>query len=265
MKIFTLLLLLSSLLLSQVYYSKVEPYELRNISSNVNGVVLFTDEDKIGQKLSNASYLRIDAKLDRDELKYTKVKIKNLKDSLAANATILKNLKESLDKKRSNYEKVKKLKIKSSVEKDREFYELISSENSYLNTQKERYSQKTQIADLELRVKQLNESIKDKNLRAKGFVLYSIDVKVGQVVSMATPLARVADISKALLTIYLNEEDVIGAKRSAVYLDGKKSSYKISRILKIADSKNISKYKAQIVIKSPKVFSKLMKIELRKD
>ena len=175
---------------------------------------------------------------------------------------MLENLKKSLTRKRENYKQIENLKIKSRIEKDREFYDLVSSENSYLATQKEINSLKTQITDLKLRQAQLVRSIKDKNLSAKGFILYSIDVKVGQVVGMSTPLARIADTSRAILTIYLDEVDVTDAKNRVVVIDGEKTDYKISRILNIADSKNISKYMAQIIIKSPKIFSKLAKIEL---
>jgi multidrug efflux pump subunit AcrA (membrane-fusion protein) len=114
-----------------------------------------------------------------------------------------------------------------------------------------------------LRKAQLIRTISDKTLQAKGFTLYSIDVKVGQVVTMSTPLAKVADISKALLTIYLDEEDVLNAKNSVIYIDDQKTEYKITRLINIADSKNISKYMAQIIIKAPKIFSKLAKIELK--
>ena len=263
MKILTILFLLTTMAFSKVYYSKVEPYELRNISSNVSGVVLFIDEKNIGNKLSSKPYIEIDSKLDRDELVFTKSKITYLKETVVLNEKMLENLQVSLDKKRENYKKVEALKIKSRVEKDKEFYDLVSSENSYISTQKEIINLKNQIADLELRKEQLIRSIEDKNLHAKGFTLYSLDVKVGQVVTVSTPLAKVADISKALLTIYLDEEDVLNAKKSTIYIDGEKTNYKIDRLLNIADSKNISKYMAQIVVNSPKVFSKLVKIELK--
>jgi hypothetical protein len=80
---------------------------------------------------------------------------------------------------------------------------------------------------------------------------------------MATPLALVADVSRALLSIYLDEEDLKDIDSKIIYLDGVPSEYKISRVLNIADARNISKYMAQIIIKSPKVFSKLVKIELK--
>ena len=262
-KILTLMLLMSSLLFSKVYYSKIEPYEVRNISSNVSGLVEFIDEDMIGKKLSSKAYIRIDSELDAKELKYIKDKLLYLRDTVAVNESMLENLKKSLIRKRENYKQIENLKIKSRIEKDREFYDLVSSENSYLATQKEINSLETQITDLKLREAQLTRTVKDKNLSAQGFILYSIDVKVGQVVGMSTPLAKIADISKAKLTIFLDESDVVDAKNRAIIIDGQKTDYKISRILNIADSKNISKYMAQIIIKSPKIFSKLAKIELR--
>ena len=262
MKILTLLLLTYSFLFSKVYYSKVEPYEFRNISSNVSGIVEFIDEDMIGKKLSDKAYIRIDSELDVKELTYIKDKLLYLRETVVVNESILGNLKESLSRKRDNYKKIENLKIKSRIEKDREFHDLVGSENLYLSTQKEINSLKTQITDLKLREAQLTRSIKDKNLSAKGFILYSIEVKVGQVVGMSTPLARIADTSRAILTIYLDEADVTDAKKRVVIIDGEKTKYKISRILNIADSKNISKYMAQIVIKSPKIFSKLAKVEL---
>lgn len=263
MKFTLFLLLCNSLLFSKVYYSKLEPYEIRDISSNVSGLVLFADENKLGKNLSSEAYIKIDTELDEKEVKYINEKLVFLKRTINSNEKVLKNLDELLNRKRTNYDNIKSLKIKSTLEKDREFYDLISSENAYLNTMKEINNLKIQVTDLQLRRAHLKRSIIDKNLTAKGFTLYSLAVKPGQVVGISTALAKVADVSRGLLTIYLDEEDLVGIESKKVYLDGIESKYKISRILNIADSKNISKYMAQIIIKSPKVFSKLVKVELK--
>ena len=265
MKLLLLFIFTGMSLSANVYYSKVEPFEVRKIASNVSGVVVYVGEDMLGEKLSSKSYLKIDATLDKDELLFIQSKLHYLKETITINETVLKNLELSLEKKRKNYERVKNLKIKSAVEKDREFYDLVNSENSSLVTHKEIYTLKTQIADLELRKKQLQRNINDKSLQAKGFELYSLAVKVGEVVNKGTPLATLMDTRKALLTIYLSEEDLLNADKSVVYINGEKTEYKIDRLLKIADSKNISKYMAQIIIKAPKVFSKLVKIELKSE
>lgn len=263
MKYIFIMIFLSSFLFSKVYYSKVEPYEIRNISSNVAGLVLYIDEAKIGNKLTTDSYIKIDSQLDEKELKYIKEKLVYLNTTVKTNKKVLNNLKALLKRKRLNYEKIKSLNIKSIVEKDREFYDLINSENQLLSTMKEVDNLNVQIADLKLRKAHLERSVLDKNFKAEGFMLYSLLVRPGQVVGVSTPLAQVADVSRAKLTLFLDEVDVIEVKKKNVYIDGVLTSYKVSRILNIADSKNISKYKAEIIINPPKVFSKLVKIELK--
>ncbi|WP_304546306.1 HlyD family efflux transporter periplasmic adaptor subunit [Sulfurimonas microaerophilic] len=263
MKLFSLLVFLSTLAYSQVYYSKVEPYEMRTISSNVSGEVLDIAENMIGKKLTKDIYIKIDDMLDKDELSDVKQKITFIEETIKVNQEILENLNLSLEKKELNYKKVAALKIKSKIEKDNEFYNLVTSRNLALSTKKEIKNLKIQLADLNLRQKQLEKIIQDKNLRNKGLVLYSIDVKVGQVVAPGMALAKIADTSKGLLSIYVTEDELINLKDKVVYIDGDKTVYKPTRILSIADEKNISKYLVQIVINPPKIFSKLVKIELK--
>ncbi|SFV66943.1 hypothetical protein MNB_SM-6-438 [hydrothermal vent metagenome] len=250
---------------AEVYYSKVEPYKLKNIASNVTGEVLRVREDMLGKKLFDEPFIIIDAEIDTAELADVESKLKDMRSMLQLNEATVKNLEAVLQKKRANYKKTQALTIKSRIDKDREFYDLIASENSLNATQKEIYSLKNSIADLELRRIQLQKSIRDKKVRQKGFVLYSIAVKEGQVVNIATPLATVADTSKALLTIYVDADELKNIKNKSVYIDGKKTTYKVSRVSKIADSINISKYRVQIIIDPPKIFSKLVKIELKEE
>ena len=263
MKLTAILFFSFSIIFASEYYAKVEPIEIREISSNVSGLVISADEKNLGTLLLDEAYIEIDSELDTKELNYIKDKLEYLRNTVETNEEIVKNLDSSLVRKRKNYERVEKLKIKSQIEKDREYYDLISSENQLLSTKKEIQNLKVQITDLKLRYAVLNRSINDKNLKAEGFILYELNVKPGQVVNLSTPLAKVADISKAKLTIYLNRDDLDDASKKTIYLDGEKTKYKISRVVNIADSKNISKYMAQIIIKSPKVFSNLVKVELK--
>ena len=264
MQKFFLLFLLSSLsLLAKEYYSKVEPYEIFNISSNVSGQVTFADENREGKVLGTKAYIKIDDKLDRIELNNVKKKIVLLKNTLKLNKEMQKNYEEILVKKQKNYDNIKKLKTKSVIEKDRELFDLISTQNTLLSTAKEVDNLRVQINDLNLRSEQLKKSIADKSLSAKGHVLYTLNVKKGQVVNPGMLLSQVADISKAKLTIYLNAKDMREAKSKMLYLNGEKTEYKISRLWEIADSVHLSSYKAEIIIKAPKYFSELMKVELK--
>jgi multidrug efflux pump subunit AcrA (membrane-fusion protein) len=262
LKILIVLFLTFNILFAKVYYAKVEPYELRNISSNVSGLVTYANEDLIGRKLDNKPYIRIDSELDKKELKYINDKLQYIGKMIDANENILQNLNTSLEKKRKNYKKFIGLKFKSSLAKDKEYYNLIQSENLNLNTQKEIQNLKIKATDLKLRKAKLQRSLRDKNLVANGFILYEILVKAGQVVGISTPLAKIADISRARLSIYLDARDVENAKNKIIFIDSLRTNYKITSILNIADSRNISKYMAQIIIPSPKLFSKLVKIEL---
>ena len=262
-KILSLLLLTSVALFAKEYYSKVEPYEILTISSNVSGQVTFADEKKEGKLLDKKAYIKIDDKLDRIELTNVNKKITLLKNTLKLNESMKKNYEEILAKKQKNYDNIKALKTKSVIEKDREFYDLVSTQNTLISTAKEVDNLKVQINDLNLRAAQLRKSIADKSQSAKGHVLYALSVKEGQVVNPGMELSKVADISKAKLTVYLNSKDMKDAKSKTVYLNGKKTDYKIDRLWMIADTIHLSSYKAEIIIKAPKHFSELMKVELK--
>src|SRR3990167_1468496 len=106
MKVFMVILSLFSALSAKVYYAKVEPYELRDISSNVSGLVVFTDENSIGKKLSETPYIQIDSEIDQKDLKLVKDKLMYIKSIVEINEAILVNLEESLAKKRENYKKI---------------------------------------------------------------------------------------------------------------------------------------------------------------
>ncbi len=263
MRVAFLVLGLVLCLYGDVYYAKVEPYELRKIASNVSGTVLFTDENMLGKKLSQRPFVIIDAALDKEELKAVNTKIELYTRMLAGNEKVLGNLQRILELKKKNYDQIKTLKIRSKIDKDNEYFDLINSENAYINVQKEMDNIKVTIAELELRKQELLKSIRDKRVSAPGFVLYSLEVRPGSVVTPGTILASVADTSKAILTIYLNEEELENLDKKVIYIDNERTGYKVNRLVPIADAKNISKYKAQIIIDAPKIFSRLVKVELK--
>ncbi len=253
------------LLNAREYYAKVEPYETLTISSNVSGLVVFADEKLEGKVLGKKPYILIDDELDQVELKNIVKKIELLNGTLALNKTMSKNYENILKKKRRNYENIKSLKTKSVIEKDREFYDLVGTQNQSISIRKEIQNLKTQINDLGLRKAQLERSIKDKFFSADGYVLYRLIVKEGQVVNRSAPLAEIADVRKAKLTLYLSGEDMKDVQQKSVYINGKKSGYKINRLWEIADSQHLSSYRAEIIIDAPKRFSQLVKVEFKSE
>lgn len=88
-------------------------------------------------------------------------------------------------------------------------------------------------------------------------------MKKGDYVNVGTSLVDAYDVSKGKLTIYLSREDVDLAKTGVMLLDGKESNIKVDKIWDVADTQNISAYKAEILIPAPKRFSQLIKVEFK--
>lgn len=245
------------------YYAKAEPYELTTYAANVSGQVTQTLESAEGGILGSTPFLRIDDELDRDELEKTLVKLAAMKRMLGVNEKIIANYEKILARKEANYERVKDLDVKSVVEKDREFYDVATTQNQYLSTLKELDSLRVQLADLRLRRAYLEKTIADKQPTAKGRLLYKLMVKPGQVVAPATPVAQLADVSRAKLTLYVTAEDVAGIEAKKIYLDGKATVYRVERAWKVADDQQLSSYRVEIVIDAPERFSQLVKVEFK--
>jgi multidrug efflux pump subunit AcrA (membrane-fusion protein) len=176
---------------------------------------------------------------------------------------MIDNYTEMVQKKSANFERVRELKMRSQVEKDRDFYDLLASKNQLATVRKELENMRLQVSDLKLRQRQLERSIADKRLAAPGYTLYALLVKESQVVAPGTPLAQVADVSRAKLTLFLSEAERQGISDKVIYLDGAKTDYRIDRLWNIADDTHLSSYRAEIIIDAPDAFSRLVKVEFR--
>lgn len=245
------------------YYAKAEPYEVLNVSSNVSGEIVYTDTISQGKVLGKKPYIVMDDKLDSAELSNVESKIAAIRKTLEHNAQMAQNFEQMISMKQANFDRIKDLKIKSTVEKDREYFDLVSSRNSLLSLQKEIESLNIQLGDLKLRRTQLQKSISDKHLSAPGFVLYQLLVKPSAFVNPGTPLAQVADVRKAKLTLYLDAQEAQNVQSKTLYLNGVKTTYRIDRLWKIADASKLSSYRAEIVIAPPAQFSQLIKVEFK--
>ncbi len=264
MKIFVAILLLTFELFAGVYYAKVEPVESYTIKSAASGKVMNAYEDAEGQVSKGGVIVQLDDLLNKEDLKNSKLKLRTLKEMLKITLKNLENAKKIAKIREKNYEKIKKMKTKSRVEKDNELVNMINSENQVLSLMSSAESLKSQINDQNYKIASLEDLIAKKRITIpKGFLIYKLYIKDGDYVNVGTPVADVEDISKAKLTIFVSKEDYDLAKNGVIYLDGKKTSYKVNKLWDVADTQNISSYKAEIVIKAPKVFSKLVKIELK--
>ena len=250
MKILTILLLTITSLFSYEYYSKAAPYEQFLIKSDVSGKVVYSDEFKEGKNGDGSIVIKIDDFIDRVDLNTTKLEIKNLK-------SIIKNSKQLYEIDKRAYEKIKNLSTYSETQKDAKKIKMLTSYTNLLN-------QQINLSKLNLKLKTLQDKINKKNIKiSHKYYIYKIYPKVGDFVNFGSPLIEIADLSQAKLIIFVTYEDLQKIKQNKITIDGKKIKYKIVKMLKIADSKNISGYKVELVIPAPKVFSSLVKIEIK--
>jgi len=261
------LYLLPLLLVAKVHYAKVEPYDSVTISSSVSGLVVDANLSYEGMVVKNSRVVHIDDKIDIDSLEDTQKSISIIEDMISINTDIAKTLSQSLQRQKGYYDRISKLSTASKTQKDNAFVAYSGAKTQYLSIKEKILSLKKQLLDLKLQQAKLQDSIDKKSKKSiilKDKYLYKLLVRKGDFVTPAKPIAIVDDISKAKLVLYLDNDELQGIKNKSIYIDDKKSDYKIAKIWDISDEKFISSYKVEIYIDTPKDrFSKLVKVEFK--
>ena len=256
--------LFSSILLvaeSQIYYAKTEPKIEYVIKSEVSGRVLFVNEDLEGRVSKGEILVRIDDFADKVNLRNKKNRLKSSKIVLKSINQSLKNLQAILRIKEKNFQKINSLKSRSIFEKDLEKVALLNIKNSYQQMLQQKQQTLSTISDFDTQIKILQDNIKKKSIFVKkGFYIYSIDIKKDDFLSVGRVVLKTADLSQAKLTIFVDVDESKEIQNKQIFIDEQKTNYKIDKIWKVADSKNISSYRVEILIDKPKKFSKLKKI-----
>ena len=264
MKYLLSLFVLALSLNASIYYAKVEPYEAYSIKATASGEVISAFKEAEGKVSNGGVLLQIDDFLNKKELKSSKTKLASLARTMKLTN---KNVQNSIEVERireDNYNKIKNLKTKSRTSKDAELINMINASNQVLSLENSLENLKVSISDLEYKIAALEDTIAKKSVNIKkGFLIYKIYANEGDFVNVGTPLVDAYDISKGKLTIYLSKEDVDRAKDSVIYVNGKKSNYKVDKIWSVVDTQNISSYKTEIIIPAPERFSELLKIEFK--
>ena len=148
-----------------------------------------------------------------------------------------------------NYDRMLKVSSKSGFEKDSQKLKAIN----YRTTK----------ADIEVKIANLKDSIKNKILIEKDRYIYNIAVKQGDYVNPGTLLYEAKDLSKGKLEIFVPIDDIEKIKTKTIFLDGEKTDLQLNKVYKVADSKHISSYKVEIYVPNAKIFSRLVKIEFK--
>jgi hypothetical protein len=237
---FFLLILFTTLvnasdIVKKEFISRVLPLEIYTIKSTISGEVVFTNTKIEGKQSHNNTIIKIDKELNLLELKQINEKLKITNNMLKIES--------------NNYSIIRSISSKSQFEKD-------SQKLKVLNLQ-------STMADLTIKLDTLKNIIKHKTLINKDNYIYNIYVKSGDYVNPGTKLYEAYDLSKAKLIIFIAKDDKENIKNKTIYLNGDKTDYKIDKLYYVADSKYISRYKCEIIIKCPKDFSKLVKIEFK--
>lgn len=251
-------------LFAGVYYAKVEPVQMYSIKASASGEIKSLDKAKEGTISGGGRLIWVDDVLDKKELKSSQQKLSALAKTLEMTKLNLENAKEIEKIKSQNYGRIKDLKTKSKVEKDNELINLLNAQNQVVTLENSMQNLIIQISDMEFKIASLEDKISKKNIHiAKGFFIYKTYVDEGDYVNIGASLVDAYDVKQGKLTIYLSKEDVALAQNTTMYINDEATSYKIDKIWDIADTQNISAYKAEILIPAPKRFSELLKIEFK--
>lgn len=139
------------------------------------------------------------------------------------------------------YNKIKSLSTKSKNEKDNAKIAFLNSKQRYIATK---------------------DDLKSREILANGLYIAEILVKKGNFVQPGSIIIKAYDINLAKIIIYISEEDMLNLENKQILVDGK-TDFKLHKFSKIADEKRISSYKVELVGASPKLFSKLVKVEIK--
>lgn len=234
-KIISLLLLISSVVMASEYYAKLNPVNTYNVKSAVSGQIVFVNDAVESKKAKSNTIVKIDAEVNNEDLKQSKIKLKNLKEILKIEQGTLKSFK--------------RVSSKSKFDKDNQRIKI--------------FNMISNISDLETKIVTLKDTISKKTLTEKNHYIYNIAVEIGDYVNPGVVLYSSMDLSAGKLEVYIPIDQAGVIESKTIYLDGQETDLKISKLYKIADSTHISSYKCEIIVPSPKSFSNLVKIEFK--
>jgi hypothetical protein len=214
------------------YDARVIPFDEYDVKAAVSGKVIFADKNLEAKNLKNKTVVKLDDYQEKVDINNTKMQINILKQEI-------ENQKAIVKRKRETYLKYKNLKTKSQVEKDLKFYDYMASYNQLLNL-------KSQLSNLIDNLKKLKDIVNKKNIRVSGY-LYKLYINRDDYATPGRLIAKVYDISKQKLYIYVPIEKIETIKNKKVYINGKLSNFKITKIWKVPDEQYITSYKVELI------------------
>ena len=246
------------------HYARVEPIERATVKAAVAGEVLEANLSLEGRQVSNAVVVQLDDRLDRKDLDHSRLTLKLLQNNLKLTREMLPGLEGSWKRQAGYFRRLKDLATASQTQKDQAYQAMVAAQNQYLSTRQQAINLQRSILEIEQKIAALEDRIAKKSLRLKNRYLYRLLVRRGEFAGIGTPLAIVDDLSRARLVIYLSADERKNLDRLKLWLNGKKSDLKFSKIWKETDDTYLSSYRAEIVLPAGLYpFSSLVKVELK--
>jgi hypothetical protein len=223
-------------LFANEYYAKVEPIHTYKVKASVSGMVDYVNKDLESKSFKESKLIvKIDDAVNKIDLQQSEAKLKALIE--------VQKLEEE------NLERFKQVSSKSKYDKDNQRIKILNAVST--------------VSDLKTKIATLKDTIDNKNLYEKNLYIYEIVVEEGDYVTPGTHLYTAMDLSAGKLEIFIPIDQASTIKTKTIYIDGKATELKISKLYDVADEQHISSYKCEIVLPEPKSFSSLRKVEFQ--
>ena len=265
-KRYILLLIFTIPIISKIHYARVEPIQRYIIKSEVSGSVVYSATDLEGKFIDDAVVVKLDDSDERIKLIEAQESLKLEEESLKLTQELIPQLKESYERQKAYYERLSSVSSSSQAQKDQAYSAMVGAKNQYISTKTKLLLSKEKISQLISQIALLKKTISRKSISLHNRYLYSLLVKEGNFVSMGQELIRADDINGSRLIIYLDRDELDGIKQKKVYINDKlNKNATVDKVWSISDSRYISKYRVEIVIKPSIAFSTMVKVELKDD
>ena len=239
-KILTFALLSFTTLFAKEYMAQIKTYEMYEIKSQTSGVIKVVNKNLESKYIKNKQLLiKIDSKDEEIELQ--------------KNRNSYEIQKEIVKIKEQNYKAKKRISQLSLYDKNNE-------KLSFLEAKKE-------LSDLSQTIKKLENEISKKSFVIENRYIDKVFVDKDEYVNIGDKLFYSYDISKLKISLFLSQEEIKDIKSKTLYIENKKSNFKVNKIHKIKDENKISRYKVEFVKDNTKeenyFFDKVVKVELK--
>lgn len=217
-KVFIGLCVLSISLLAKDYSAVETPFEEVLISSETSGKIVKLNKD-IEKTIFNGNVLSINNNIEKKELEIIKNKIKILE--------------QKVEIKNKQYKNILQLSSKSDTEKDNVLIELLNI--------------KFELETLSNNKITLEDTINKKEFNINNKYIKEFLVSEGEYVNTGTNLFKIEDISKSIIKLYVDKEDIEKFKNNKFKINGiENKEYNIYKIDKTANENYVGSYEISL-------------------